>query len=247
MLPTTAALTEPMAVALHAVRRGEVGKRQVAYVIGCGPIGLGVIAMLKASGVRRVVASDFSPGRRALATAMGADVVVDPATASPYSSFSEKFVSAEGLMDARRRHDGEAAGGADAAVVAGAAGGRRGRCLAVGAGRLRVRGSARRDRRRDRQRADLHAGGRRRRLHGRRPDPAVDRDQQGDRPAVRARLHAAGVPRGAAPAGRRQGRPDPADHRHRSGLDGVADAFEALADPEAHAKILVEPRSSSTL
>src|SRR5947209_7949856 len=30
-----AALTEPMAVALHAVRRGEVGKRTEAIVIGC--------------------------------------------------------------------------------------------------------------------------------------------------------------------------------------------------------------------
>ncbi len=65
--PQVAALTEPMGVALHAVRRGDVGKGQVAIVIGCGPIGLGVIAMLKASGVRTVVASDFSPGRRALA------------------------------------------------------------------------------------------------------------------------------------------------------------------------------------
>jgi threonine dehydrogenase-like Zn-dependent dehydrogenase len=26
------------------------------------------------------------------------------------------------------------------------------------------------------------------------------------------------------------------------GLDGVADAFDALADPEAHAKILIDPR-----
>ena len=61
-----------------------MGKRQPAIVIGCGPIGLGVIAMLKASGVRHVVASDYSPGRRALAAAMGADVVVDPAVDSPY-------------------------------------------------------------------------------------------------------------------------------------------------------------------
>src|SRR5688572_24616996 len=60
-----AALTEPMAVAWHAVRRGEVGKRQLAVVIGCGPVGLGVVLMLKAKGVRTVVASDFSPGRRA--------------------------------------------------------------------------------------------------------------------------------------------------------------------------------------
>lgn len=82
--PTVAALTEPMAVALHAVRRGEVGKRDVAIVIGCGPIGLGTILMLKATGVRTVIASDFSPGRRALAERCGADVVIDPSEDSPY-------------------------------------------------------------------------------------------------------------------------------------------------------------------
>ena len=82
--PAVAALTEPMAVALHAVRRGEAGKRDVAIVIGCGPVGLGVILMLKATGVRTVVASDFSPGRRALAERCGADVVVDPSRDSPY-------------------------------------------------------------------------------------------------------------------------------------------------------------------
>jgi threonine dehydrogenase-like Zn-dependent dehydrogenase len=81
-----AALTEPMSVAWHAVRRSEIGKRQVAIVIGCGPVGLGVILMLKAKGVRTIVASDFSPGRRALAEKCGADVVVDPAGASPYSA-----------------------------------------------------------------------------------------------------------------------------------------------------------------
>jgi len=79
-------LTEPMAVAWHAVRRGEVGRRSVAIVIGCGPIGLAVILLLKAKGVRTIVASDFSAGRRALATACGADVVIDPAVASPYSA-----------------------------------------------------------------------------------------------------------------------------------------------------------------
>lgn len=82
--PTVAALTEPMAVALHAVRRGEVGKRDVAIVIGCGPVGLGVILMLKATGVRTVVASDYSAGRRTLAERCGADIVVDPSQESPY-------------------------------------------------------------------------------------------------------------------------------------------------------------------
>ena len=86
--PDVAALTEPMAVAWHAVCRSEVGKRDVAIVIGCGPIGLAVICMLKAHGIRTVIASDFSPGRRALATACGADAVVDPAQDSPYAAAS---------------------------------------------------------------------------------------------------------------------------------------------------------------
>jgi threonine dehydrogenase-like Zn-dependent dehydrogenase len=84
--PDIAALTEPMAVGWHAVQRGEVGKRDVAIVIGCGPIGLAVILALKARGVRTIVASDFSPGRRALASACGADVVVDPAHQSPFAA-----------------------------------------------------------------------------------------------------------------------------------------------------------------
>lgn len=84
--PEAAALTEPMAVAWHAVRRGEVRRRDVAIVIGCGPIGLAVVCMLKARGVRTVIASDFSPGRRALAARCGADIVVDPAQDSPYAA-----------------------------------------------------------------------------------------------------------------------------------------------------------------
>src|SRR5262249_31158396 len=78
------ALTEPMAVGRHAVRRSEIKKRDVAIVIGCGPIGLAVICMLKAEGVRTIVASDFSAQRRQLASACGAVVVVAPTEGSPY-------------------------------------------------------------------------------------------------------------------------------------------------------------------
>ncbi len=81
-----AALTEPMAIAWHAVQRAEVAKRSAAVVIGCGPIGLAVILLLKARGVRTVVASDFSAGRRALAVACGADVVVDPGRDAPFTA-----------------------------------------------------------------------------------------------------------------------------------------------------------------
>ena len=79
-----AALTEPMAVALHAVRRSEIGKGDVAIVVGCGPVGLAVISHLEARGVKTIVASDFSAGRRELATKCGADIVVDPSVESPY-------------------------------------------------------------------------------------------------------------------------------------------------------------------
>jgi threonine dehydrogenase-like Zn-dependent dehydrogenase len=84
-----AALTEPMAVGLHAVRRGEVKRKDVAIVIGCGPVGLAVICVLKARGIRTIVASDFSPGRRALARKCGADVLIDPADTSPYANWRE--------------------------------------------------------------------------------------------------------------------------------------------------------------
>ncbi len=96
-----ATLTEPMAVGLHAVRRSEISKGQVGVVIGCGPVGLAVICMLKASGVRTVVASDFSGGRRALAAACGADVVIDPAQESPFESANEykHLVSASDVLE----------------------------------------------------------------------------------------------------------------------------------------------------
>ena len=85
-----AVLTEPLAVGWHAVRRAEIKKSDVAIVIGCGPVGLAVICMLKARGVAAVVASDFSPGRRQLAAECGADITVDPAAESPYATAGDR-------------------------------------------------------------------------------------------------------------------------------------------------------------
>ncbi|MGB3605072.1 MAG: zinc-binding dehydrogenase [Gordonia sp. (in: high G+C Gram-positive bacteria)] len=82
-----AALTEPMAVAWHAVRRAERGRGQAAVVIGCGPIGLAVIAMLKASGAKKIIASDLSSRRRELARELGAHVVVDPRETDPFDAY----------------------------------------------------------------------------------------------------------------------------------------------------------------
>jgi threonine dehydrogenase-like Zn-dependent dehydrogenase len=73
-----AALTEPMAVGVHAVNRAGIEPGTAALVIGAGPVGLAVIAALAVKGIEPIVAADFSPRRRQLATAMGAHEVVDP-------------------------------------------------------------------------------------------------------------------------------------------------------------------------
>jgi len=79
-----AALTEPMAVGVHAVEKAALAGDEAPLVIGCGPVGLAVIAALRLKGIRPIVAADFSPKRRELAVKMGADVVVDPAKEQPY-------------------------------------------------------------------------------------------------------------------------------------------------------------------
>ena len=75
----TASLTEPVAVAVHAVNKSALQPGDGALVLGAGPIGLALIAVLKGRGVAPIVASDFSSGRRELALAMGATSVVNPA------------------------------------------------------------------------------------------------------------------------------------------------------------------------
>lgn len=82
-----AALTEPMAVALRSVNRVDTGD-DVPLVLGCGPIGLAVIAVLKMRGLSPIVAADLSPQRREFALRMGADVVVDPRVESPYEAWA---------------------------------------------------------------------------------------------------------------------------------------------------------------
>ena len=87
-----AALTEPMAVGVHAVAKARLQPDDAPLVIGCGPVGLAVIAALRLGGARPIVAADFSARRRELAVALGAHVVVDPATVTPWQSWRETAV-----------------------------------------------------------------------------------------------------------------------------------------------------------
>jgi threonine dehydrogenase-like Zn-dependent dehydrogenase len=110
--PDIAALTEPMAVALHAVRRSDISRRDTAIVIGCGPVGLAIICHLRAQGVETIVASDLAPGRRELARRCGATLVVDPTRDSPYmaapgiTSGTELYELGMGSMEKLRRIPG---------------------------------------------------------------------------------------------------------------------------------------------
>lgn len=74
----TAALAEPLAVALHAVTISGVGPGQRALVVGAGPIGVLAVVALRARGVSDIVVSEPNPARQALATAVGASQVVAP-------------------------------------------------------------------------------------------------------------------------------------------------------------------------
>ncbi len=84
-----AALTEPLAVGEHAVGLAGLVPGQPCLVVGCGPVGLAVIAALKGRGHGPVLAADFSPTRRRLAEAFGADEVIDPAEGSPHDRWSD--------------------------------------------------------------------------------------------------------------------------------------------------------------
>ncbi len=83
-----AALTEPLAVGLHAVNLASRNKTP-NIVIGCGPVGLAVILALKAQGRDPILAADFSATRRQAAEAFGADIVIDPAASSPYEKWED--------------------------------------------------------------------------------------------------------------------------------------------------------------
>lgn len=75
-----AALTEPLAVALHGVNRAGAAAGDKVVVFGCGPIGLGMVLWLVDAGVTDVVALDLSPERLARAKSLGAREVINPST-----------------------------------------------------------------------------------------------------------------------------------------------------------------------
>jgi threonine dehydrogenase-like Zn-dependent dehydrogenase len=74
-----AALVQPLAIGLHAVRdRARLERDETVLIVGAGPIGLAILLAAKAAGTR-VLVSDTLPYRLEQAQALGADVVIDAA------------------------------------------------------------------------------------------------------------------------------------------------------------------------
>jgi L-iditol 2-dehydrogenase len=73
------AMLEPLGVAIHSVDLGHLPFGGTASVIGCGPIGLLVIEVLKVAGASSVLAIEPLAHRREAAERLGADKVADPA------------------------------------------------------------------------------------------------------------------------------------------------------------------------
>ncbi len=71
----TAALAEPLAVALHAVTRSTAGPGQRVLVTGAGPIGTLTVVALQSRGVGDITVSEPNPLRRELAARLGAAIV----------------------------------------------------------------------------------------------------------------------------------------------------------------------------
>ena len=78
--PEYAALIEPLACSMHAVRRGNIEFGDVVAVAGCGTIGLGIVAYARRKSPAAVVAIDLSDDRLARARKLGATHTLNPRT-----------------------------------------------------------------------------------------------------------------------------------------------------------------------
>jgi (R,R)-butanediol dehydrogenase / meso-butanediol dehydrogenase / diacetyl reductase len=72
------ALTEPLEVAFHAVRRGRFQVGETACVLGAGPIGCGIVLAARAAGASKIIVIEPSKLRREAALQMGATASIDP-------------------------------------------------------------------------------------------------------------------------------------------------------------------------
>jgi L-iditol 2-dehydrogenase len=85
----SAALAEPLGVAVHAAAITKMGLHDSAAVVGTGLIGLLLIQVLRGATAGRIVAFDTDPARREAALRFGADAALDPAASGSMEELRE--------------------------------------------------------------------------------------------------------------------------------------------------------------
>lgn len=121
----TAALAEPLAVALRAVHLSSIPAGAPAVVMGAGPVGLLTVYALKAAGAGQVWVTELDPERGKRALRAGADFALDPRLRHPGPEMRQK-AGREPL------HVFDCAGAENSLEEAAGIVGRRGRIVAVG-------------------------------------------------------------------------------------------------------------------
>lgn len=86
-----AATVEPLANGLHSVRKSAFEPGDGVCIVGAGPIGLSIIVWARRLGAATILVSEPADGRRAVAKAMGADLVVNPRTDDLPDALAEAF------------------------------------------------------------------------------------------------------------------------------------------------------------
>jgi threonine dehydrogenase-like Zn-dependent dehydrogenase len=126
--PRSAALAEPLAVALHGITRASLGAEDTVMIFGAGPIGALALAALVAEG-RGATVVEPSEARRRLAVRLGARAVLTPAALARFGRHEPERL-AEAPVDVVLE-----CSGSKAAMELGMAQlGRGGRLVLVGAG-----------------------------------------------------------------------------------------------------------------
>ncbi len=97
MSDDAAALAEPLGIGVHAVAKAAITPQSAVIVIG--PIGPATIAALRLQGVGKIIATDYSPMRRSLASEIGASEVFDPAAASVDERLNEHTGSGAAIYE----------------------------------------------------------------------------------------------------------------------------------------------------
>jgi 2-desacetyl-2-hydroxyethyl bacteriochlorophyllide A dehydrogenase len=83
------ALIEPLAVAVHAVRRADIKLGEKVLVIGAGAIGILVAALCRRRGAAEVAIADFSQKRLNIALELGATMAINPSKQNVYDVVSK--------------------------------------------------------------------------------------------------------------------------------------------------------------